>query len=83
MALAIFDDVGAIAIIALFYSSKMSTLAIVMMTACTIVLYCLNRNKFLNYDKILTNKSIGDDIIKFSKKFTEKKKKEINTLIYH
>ena len=29
------------------------------------------------------NKSIGDDIIKFSKKFTEKKKKEINTLIYH
>ena len=29
------------------------------------------------------NESIGEDIITFSKKFTQKKKKEINTLIYH
>ena len=37
-----------------------------------IILYCLNRNKFLNYDKILTNKSIGDDNLESRKKITNK-----------
>lgn len=37
-----------------------------------IILYCLNRNKFLNYDKILTNKSIGNDNLESRKKITNK-----------
>jgi Na+:H+ antiporter, NhaA family len=40
--LAIFDDVGAIVIIALFYTSKVSTMALLTAAACMIVLAILN-----------------------------------------
>ena len=41
--LAIFDDLGAIIIIALFYTSKISVLALVICAVCTLILYLLNR----------------------------------------
>lgn len=43
VSLAIFDDVGAIIIIALFYTSSLSTLALVIALACLTVLWRLNR----------------------------------------
>lgn len=41
--LAIFDDIGAIVIIALFYTSKLSILALVVAMGCIVVMYYLNR----------------------------------------
>lgn len=41
--LAIFDDLGAIIIIAIFYTSKISSLALVISACCIIVLWYLNR----------------------------------------
>ncbi|WP_269617593.1 Na+/H+ antiporter NhaA [Zhongshania sp. BJYM1] len=42
-ALAIFDDIGAILIIAFFYTSKISMTALVVAAICVAVLWCLNR----------------------------------------
>lgn len=41
--LAIFDDIGAILIIAFFYTSKISTLALTVAAVCLIALFILNR----------------------------------------
>lgn len=41
--LAIFDDIGAILIIAFFYTSKISLTALLIAAACIVVLWCLNR----------------------------------------
>ena len=41
--LAIFDDIGAILIIAFFYTSKISMMALLIASACIAVLWCLNR----------------------------------------
>ncbi len=41
--LAIFDDIGAILIIAAFYTSKISTTALIVAAACIAVLYTFNR----------------------------------------
>lgn len=41
--LAIFDDIGAIIVIALFYTSKVSTLALIIVGLCLPILYLLNR----------------------------------------
>lgn len=43
MALAIIDDLGAIVIIALFYTSELSTASIVIATAALIILFIMNR----------------------------------------
>lgn len=43
--LAIFDDVGAIIIIAIFYTSKVSVLALWVVGVCAVILYFLNRSK--------------------------------------
>jgi len=43
MALAIIDDLGAIVIIAIFYTSELSTLAISVASACIVLLIILNR----------------------------------------
>lgn len=43
VSIAIFDDVGAIVIIALFYTSDLSVTALSIATACLSVLYILNR----------------------------------------
>ncbi len=43
VSLAIFDDIGAIVIIALFYTSDLSLTALLMAAACIVVLYILNR----------------------------------------
>jgi len=40
---AIFDDIGAILIIALFYTSKISLVALVIAAVCLILLFCLNK----------------------------------------
>lgn len=45
MALAIFDDLGAILIIAFFYTSKLSLLSIVGAVTCTLILIIMNRLK--------------------------------------
>ena len=42
--LAIFDDVGAIIIIALFYTSKISVVSLITALVCMVVLFTLNRN---------------------------------------
>ncbi len=42
--LAIFDDIGAILIIALFYTSKISLASLVLAAVCLIILFCLNKN---------------------------------------
>lgn len=42
--LAIFDDIGAIVIIALFYTSKISGAALLVAAICILVLFILNRN---------------------------------------
>jgi len=41
--LAIFDDIGAILIIALFYTSKISLASLVLAAVCLIILFCLNK----------------------------------------
>ncbi|MCL4143441.1 UNVERIFIED_CONTAM: hypothetical protein GTU68_037401 [Idotea baltica] len=43
LALAIIDDLGAIIIIALFYTAELSTLSISVATACLVVLFVMNR----------------------------------------
>ena len=43
--LAIFDDIGAILIIALFYTSKISLLSLCIATVCIVLLYIINRQK--------------------------------------
>jgi len=45
--LAIFDDVGAIVIIALFYTSKISSTALIIAFFCIIILFLLNRRGVL------------------------------------
>ena len=45
VSIAIFDDIGAIVIIALFYTSKLSVTALVVALACMPVLYLLNRRE--------------------------------------
>jgi NhaA family Na+:H+ antiporter len=45
VSLAIFDDIGAIVIIALFYTSNLSLTALGIATLCTVILFTLNRNK--------------------------------------
>ena len=45
VSIAIFDDIGAIVIIALFYTSKLSVTALVVAAACLPVLYLLNRRQ--------------------------------------
>jgi NhaA family Na+:H+ antiporter len=42
--LAIFDDIGAILIIAFFYTSKISALALGIVAACILILFILNRS---------------------------------------
>lgn len=42
--LAIFDDIGAIIIIALFYTSKISVTALIFVACCLPILFILNRN---------------------------------------
>ncbi len=41
--LAIFDDIGAIIVIAIFYTSKISLLALIVASCCIVVLFYLNR----------------------------------------
>ena len=45
VSLAIFDDIGAIVIIALFYTSNLSLTALGIAALCTVILFTLNRNK--------------------------------------
>lgn len=47
VSIAIFDDIGAIVIIALFYTSKLSVTALVVALACLPVLFLLNRRGIL------------------------------------
>ncbi len=47
--LAVFDDVGAIIIIALFYTSKMSILALFVVLVCIPILYYLNKRNVISY----------------------------------
>ena len=47
VSIAIFDDIGAIVIIALFYTSKLSITALVVASACLPFLYLLNRRAVL------------------------------------
>ena len=47
VSIAIFDDIGAIVIIALFYTSKLSALALSVALACLPILYLLNRRGVL------------------------------------
>ena len=44
---AIFDDIGAILIIALFYTSKISLVSLVLAAVCLILLFCLNKKKVI------------------------------------
>lgn len=46
--LAIFDDVGAIVIIAVFYTSKISLIALAVVAACIPVLYFFNRKNIIS-----------------------------------
>ena len=46
--LAIFDDIGAIVIIALFYTSKISISALIIAAVCTAVLAILNKRKVMS-----------------------------------
>lgn len=43
--LAIFDDVGAIIVIAIFYNAKLSVLALMVASVCIFVLFCMNKMK--------------------------------------
>jgi NhaA family Na+:H+ antiporter len=49
VSIAIFDDIGAIVIIALFYTSKLSVLALSVALACLPILYVLNRRRVLEH----------------------------------
>ena len=49
VSLAIFDDIGAIIMIALFYSGELSTLALLVASACVIALAILNRKNIVNF----------------------------------
>jgi len=51
--LAIFDDIGAIVIIALFYTSKISTLALFIALGCIVVLVILNRRNVVEQSPYL------------------------------
>jgi len=46
--LAIFDDIGAIIIIALFYTSKISVAALFVVAACIVVLFVLNKRDVIS-----------------------------------
>ncbi len=46
--LAIFDDIGAIVIIAAFYTSKISTIALLVVAVCLPILYIMNRRNVLS-----------------------------------
>ncbi len=48
VALAIFDDIGAIVIIALFYTSKLSITALIFALVCAFVLFVFNRRKVVD-----------------------------------
>ncbi len=48
VSLAIFDDIGAILIIALFYTSKISSVALVFVAVCAILLGILNRKNIIH-----------------------------------
>ena len=48
LSLAIFDDLGAIIIIAIFYTSKLSALAMLISLVCIFALFLLNRNNVDN-----------------------------------
>ena len=56
MALAIFDDLGAIVIIALFYTSDLSVASLVIATVAIVILACLNR---LNVTRISAYAVVG------------------------
>jgi NhaA family Na+:H+ antiporter len=43
VSLAVFDDVGAIIVIALFYSHELSIQALTIAAVCLVILYCMNR----------------------------------------
>ena len=43
--LAIFDDIGAIVIIAIFYTSKISIVALIIAAVCLVVLYIMNKSR--------------------------------------
>lgn len=45
VSLAIFDDIGAVIIIALFYTSNLSMTALIVAAVCTLLLFILNRQK--------------------------------------
>ncbi|BFM09470.1 Na+/H+ antiporter NhaA [Halioxenophilus aromaticivorans] len=47
--LAIFDDIGAIIVIALFYTSKISTTALIVVALCLPLLFWLNRSKVYSH----------------------------------
>ena len=51
--LAIFDDIGAIIIIALFYTSKISSLALGVVAVCLVLLYLLKRKGVLRVEPYL------------------------------
>lgn len=51
--LAIFDDIGAIIIIALFYTSKISLFALMVVAVCIPVLITLNRKNVVSYSPYL------------------------------
>ncbi|MBE1300388.1 MAG: Na+/H+ antiporter NhaA [Alteromonadaceae bacterium] len=51
--LAIFDDVGAIVIIAVFYTSKISLTALVVAAACCVLLWFMNARKISNLCRYL------------------------------
>lgn len=48
VALAIFDDIGAIVIIALFYTSKLSVTALIFALVCAFILFVFNRRKVVD-----------------------------------
>ena len=51
--LAIFDDIGAIIIIAIFYTSKISVTSLIIVMACLPILYALNRRNVIAYSPYL------------------------------
>ena len=51
--LAIFDDIGAIIIIAIFYTSKISVTSLIIVMACLPILYALNRRNVVSYSPYL------------------------------
>lgn len=53
VSLAIFDDIGAILIIAIFYTSELSTSAILISLTCLVLLFWLNRRGVTEYSPYL------------------------------